>query len=305
MLVVTAPMTLTYPAVKAGLAFAPPLRFAGMCALLGGLALWVALLLRREPLWPEARLARWILPFGMLSTALTLGMMFSSPAHTGAGIASVLGNTQPLILIILAALFLGESIGRCKVLSLLLGLTGVILLALPALRGHTGHPFFGAMLALGSACSAAVASVMVKRLKPGGKIMSFTAGQLFAGSIVLFGLSAMLESRQKIVWTAGFVGPWLFLGLAGGALSIWLWFWLLQRAEAGDVSLFIFLVPVFGLFIAMVAFGERLEFVQTGGVLLIPAALAVSLIAEWRCHAGLKPVTSALKARMPPQIRSN
>jgi drug/metabolite transporter (DMT)-like permease len=141
MLVVIAPMAACYPAIDVGLAFAPPLRFAGARTLLGGLVLLLVLVLRRKPLWPEARLARWILPLGLLATTFTFGAMFASPAFTGAGIASVLGNTQPLIIIVLAALFLGEQIGRAKALALLLGLVGVTLLTLPALREQPGILF--------------------------------------------------------------------------------------------------------------------------------------------------------------------
>ncbi len=136
MLVVIVPMAACYPAIDVGLAFAPPLRFAGARTLLGGLMLVLVLVIRRKPLWPEARLARWILPLGLLATTLTFGAMFASPAYTGAGIASVLGNTQPLIIIVLAALFLGEQIGWAKALALLLGLAGVARLA------RTNRPFF-------------------------------------------------------------------------------------------------------------------------------------------------------------------
>ncbi|MEO6754651.1 MAG: DMT family transporter, partial [Opitutus sp.] len=146
MLVVIVPTAACYPAIKAGLAFAPPLRFAGARTLLGGLALLLVLVLRRKPLWPEARLARWILPLGALATTFAYGAMFASPAYTGAGIAAVLGNTQPLIIIVLAALFLGEQIRLIKALALGVGLAGVTLLALPALREQTGHPLLGAML---------------------------------------------------------------------------------------------------------------------------------------------------------------
>jgi len=83
MLVVIAPMAACYPAIKAGLEFAPSLRFGGLRTLLGGLALLVVLVIRRKPLWPEARLARWILPLGLVATMLTFGAMFASPAYTG------------------------------------------------------------------------------------------------------------------------------------------------------------------------------------------------------------------------------
>lgn len=278
MLVVIAPMAACYPAIKAGLEFAPSLRFAGLRTLVGGLALLLVLLIRREPLWPEARLARWILPLGLVATTLTFGAMFASPAYTGAGIASVLGNTQPLIIIVLAALFLSERIGWSKGLALGFGLAGVTLLALPSLRGQNGHPLLGAMLALGASASAAVASVTVKCLRPGKALMALTGWQLIAGSVVLLGLSAVFEPRETIARTGGFVGLLLFLALVGTALSTWLWFWLLQRAEAGRLSLYLFLVPVFGLLIALGGFDERLNALQGGGVALILGALAVAIL---------------------------
>ncbi len=280
MLVVIVPMAACYPAIKLGLVSAPPLRFGGLRTLIGGLMLLLILVIRRKPLWPEARLVRWILPLGLLATTLTYGAMFASPAFTGAGIGSVLGNTQPLIILVLAALFLGEKIGLAKGLTLLLGLTGVILLSLPALREQTGHNLLGALLALGSSASAAVASVTIKKLRPGKDLLSLTGWQLVAGSVVLLILSAVFEAEESIAWTGNFVSILLLLALAGTALSTWLWFWLLQRTEAGRLSLYLFLVPVFGLLIAMTGFGERLNELQAGGVTIILIAVAGSIFAS-------------------------
>lgn len=109
--------------------------------------------------------------------------------------------------------------------------------------------------------------------------MSLTAWQLVAGSVVLLGLSVVFEPQGTIAWTSGFVGILFFLALAGTAVSTWLWFWLLQRTEAGRLSLYLFLVPVFGLLIAMGSFGERLNTLQAGGVALILLAVALSVFA--------------------------
>ena len=74
----------------------------------------------------------------------------------------------------------------------------------------------------------------------------------------------VFEPPEAIAWTGGFVGLLLFLALVGTALSTWLWFWLLQRSEAGRLSLYLFLVPIFGLLISMGGFGERLNAWQGG-----------------------------------------
>lgn len=288
MLVVIVPMAVCYPLVKTGLAFAPPLRFAGMRTLLGGLALLLVLAIRRKPIWPQARLARWILPLGMVATTLTFGTMFASPAYTGAGIASVLGNIQPLLIVVLAALFLGERINLNKALTLCSGLAGVIVLALPAWRETTGSSLFGIALALGASAGAAVASVTMKRLRAGVDLMALTGWQLVVGGLVLLGLSAVSESETSVSWNGTFVVLLLVLALAGTALSTWLWFWLLERAEVGRLSLYLFLVPVFGLLTAMVTTGERLSMVQTVGVALILLAIAWSMRDRGSGRGGLE-----------------
>jgi probable blue pigment (indigoidine) exporter len=135
------------------------------------------------------------------------------------------------------------------------------------------------MLALGSSASAAVASVTVKRLRPGKDLLSLTGWQLIAGSVVLLGLSMVFEPQGTIEWTGVFFSLLLFLALAGTALSTWLWFWLLQRAEAGRLSLYLFLVPVAGLLISMGGFVERLNALQGSGVAVILVAVALSVSA--------------------------
>jgi probable blue pigment (indigoidine) exporter len=208
---------------------------------------------------------------------------------------------------VLAALFLSERIGWSKGLALGLGLAGVTLLALPSLREQSGHPLLGALLALGASASAAAATVTVKRLRPGKNLMTLTGWQLVAGSIVLLGLSAVFEPHETVAWTGGFVGLLLFLALAGTALSTWLWFWLLQRSEAGRLSLYLFLVPVVGLLIAMGGFGERLNALQGGGVALILGAIAVSILGGWSGTArrAIPPVAeSPTKTQLPDHQRT-
>lgn len=277
MLVVVVPMAVCYPLVKTGLQFVPPLWFAGMRTILGGLALLLVLAIRRQPIWPAARLVWWIPPLGALATTLTFGTMFASQAYTSAGIASVLGNIQPLLIIVLAALWLGERINLNKAMALLLGLAGVTMLALPAWRETTGNGSYGVVLALGSSVGAAAASVMIKKLQAGRDLMALTGWQLVVGGFALLGLSATFEPRADIRWTAEFAGMLLFLALFGTAMSTWLWFWLLERAEVGRLSLYLFLVPVFGLFASMLSLGERLTVAQMGGVGVILLAVAWSM----------------------------
>ena len=109
-----------YSAIKAGLALAPPLGYAGLRAFLAGVALLTVQALRRRALLPPRRLWPAVFAIAPLGTAMGFGAMFMSPGRTGAGIASVLGNTTPLMIVGLAAVFLHEPLTGDKIIALAL-----------------------------------------------------------------------------------------------------------------------------------------------------------------------------------------
>ncbi len=269
-----------YPAIKVGLESAPAWRFAGLRTLLGGLFLLALLAAFKRPLWPRRELARWIVPLGLLATTLTFGSMFLSPAFTGAGIGAILGNMQPLGVVVLAAAFLGERLNTRKIIALALGVGGIVLIAGPLVVEGNARELTGTMLAALSSMGAAGASVLMKRLSPGTDLLALSAWQLIAGSLPLLALSAVAEREAPISWSPSFVALLVLLALTGTALATAGWFWLLQHYEAGPLSLYLFLAPVFGLLIALVFRGETLSRSETAGILLILTGLGASAL--WR-----------------------
>ena len=265
-----------YSAIRAGLPFSPPFRYAGLRALIGGTVLLALLAARREPLLPTRRLWPAVLALALIGTLFGFGAMFTSQQHTGAGLASVLGNTGPLIVIVLAAIFLAEPITRAKAAALLLGTTGVLLIALSGVSGGRAGTSVGALIPLVAALSGASASVIVKRARLGTEVLSVTAWQFLVGSIPLLLLSASTERDRSIQWTPQFLFVLLFLALPGTAFATALWYWLLQRDDVGRLTLVLFLVPVIGLMLGMALFAERLSAMQGVGVGLALAACGIA-----------------------------
>jgi probable blue pigment (indigoidine) exporter len=281
MSVVTAGVAICFPAIKAGLAFSSPLKFAGLRTLIAGLAILVAAALMRQSLWLPKRLVMWVLPLGLTATTFTFGSMFLSPKFTSTAVASVLGNMQPLAVIVFAAIFLSERITRWKGCVVLLGLIGVTLIAVRATASASGESnasLLGAALALLSSLSAAGASIMFKKLRPARNLIALTRWQMVAGSIPLFGLSILLEKDLTVRWNLSFIGILLLLAIVGSALTTVVWVWLLQKYEAGTLSLYLFLTPVFAIVVAYVTFRERLDWIQLGGVAAILAGIAFDLL---------------------------
>jgi len=282
MLAFTAIYALCFTAIKAGLAYAPPLLFGGLRALIGGLILLGILALSRQPLIPARGAWPWILALAPTATTFTYWAMFLSPGRTGAGIASVLGNLQPALIVVLAAVFLGDRPSPRMAVALVLGLAGVTLIAAPALFGPDAYGISGALLALAASGGAAAGSVIVKRMGHPSAVLQVSAWQLVIGSLPLLGGAAHVERTARVNWDPRFIGLLLFLALVGTAFPTAAWYWLVQRHDVGRLSLFLFLVPVLGLAIATLAFGERVGPLGGLGVLVTLAGIGVIAVESWQ-----------------------
>ena len=268
-----------YATIKAGLLFAPPLRFAGLRALLGGLALLPLAWVVNKGILPERRLWPWIVALGLLATTISFAGMFLSPGQTTTGVASVLGNTQPLVIILLAALFLGETITNRQYLALILGLAGVVALSYPAWSETQAGPPFGPLLALVAAGGAAAGSVIVKHMAPKRALLSVSAWQLILGSLPLFIWSVAIERHSPILWNYQFTGLLLFLSVPGTAVATAVWYWLIIGCDSvSRLSLFLFLVPLFGFAIGVLFLAEPVGPIEVTGALLAVTGIAVAVV---------------------------
>ena len=267
-----------YSAIKAGLALAPPLGYAGLRALVAGVALLAVQVLRRGALLPPRRLWPAVLAIATLGTAIGFGAMFMSPGRTGAGIASVLGNTTPLMIVGLAAVFLHEPLTRGKITSLVLAFTGISLIAYRGLTGPQAYGVAGLLLPLAAAAGSACESVIVKRANAGEDVLAVAGWQLTIGSVPLLAASVWLERGRPIAWSPAFAGLLLFLALVGTSFTTALWYWLVQRDHVGRLSVVLLLAPVLGVLLAAAVFGERIGLVEFAGIGL---ALAGTVVAAW------------------------
>lgn len=283
--------------VKAGIAFAPPILFGGLRSVLAGAVLLLAAAFRKEPLRLGWRMFGWLAAIALLATTAPYGGMFLAPARMGAGVASVLANLQPLFTIALAAAFLGERLTLRGALALAAGVVGVVVLVGPKLS-TSGAELVGPASAVAASAGAAAGSVMVRRLRDRVPVLSLAGWQLLLGSLPLLG--AGLVGDGSIRWTGAFVAALLYLALVGTAFSTALWFWLLRFGEAGRLSLYLFLIPLLGLLLGVLVFGEPLRLPELAGGALVAGAVALAAVDRRRQRARGQPASVAsLQSRSP------
>jgi drug/metabolite transporter (DMT)-like permease len=236
---------ISWPIYKIALNFTPPLLFAGMRTLFGGLMLAVLLFQKREnirwkenwPIYTISAIFNVILFFAMQ----TVGLMYLP-----SGLFSVLVYLQPVLVGLLAWLWLGESMSLIKIIGLVLGFVGVITVSAGGFSGHIA--MIGIILALLTGISWSIGTVFVKKVGHRADSMWLVAFQFIIGGIFLTGLGTGFEQYTDIVWNGPYWAGLLFGSIFGVATSWIAYFTLVNNGDASKVASFTFLVPLIAVF---------------------------------------------------------
>ena len=250
----------------------PVLTIIALRVSLAALVLWGIALFSGHQLPRGRKTWQAFLALGLLNNVIPFGLIVFGQQTIGAGLAAILNATTPLWTVLIAALFLAdERFSKQKLFGVLLGLVGVIVMVGPdSLAGISRN--LGAQLAvLGATLSYAFASVFGRRFAAAKISPLHTAlGQVTASSFILVPLALMIDTP----WASALPSQatiFAILGLAvlstaGGYL---LFFSILERAGATNVSLVTLLIPPSAIAMGMLFLEETLQGIHFIGLALI------------------------------------
>lgn len=237
-----------------------PLTVAALRALPAGVILM--LLVRRFP--PVDWIAR-LLVLGGLNFAVFWAALFIAAYRLPGGVAATVGAVQPVLVLFLAHLALGEPLTRLRVVAALAGLVGVALLVLGP---NAGLDMIGVAAALAGAISMACGVVLTRRWRPEVSTLTLTSWQLTAGGLLLLPVAWWLEPElPSLSWQN--LGGFLWLGLFGAAISYFLWFRGIERLGPSTITSLGFLSPVTAALLGWVYLDQALGPVQLLGAGLV------------------------------------
>lgn len=235
--------------------------FAGWRFTLAGVLVLLVAACMGHRIRPKRGEYRAIFMISLFQSMLQYVCYYIGLAGTTGTKASVLSGTQTFFALLLAhALLENDRLTRRKTLGCVLGFAGVLVLGLGGLDGFRLH---GDGLILLSAVSAGAGALVSRIYTPGRDPMLLTGWQLALGGtfLGLLGYMIVLSAAAFTIWTA-----------------------LLGRFPVGRVSLFGFLIPVFGAVFSALVLGENIMTVRnllslllvSGGIALANSAAASS-----------------------------
>ena len=214
---------------------------------------------------------------GMMGTT-AMGLGFAALGLLPLPEVTAIGYAAPILTVVFAAMFLGEQVRLFRILSVALGLTGVLIVLSPrlsVLEGATTHAeALGAMLVLGAAVFAALAQVFVRKLV----LTEKTEVIVFYFSVTATLLSLITLPFGWVWPTPGEAALLVLAGVLGGTGQILLTA-AYREADASLIAPFDYASMLFALLIGWFVFSE-----MPTATMLIGAALVVlaGVLIIWR-----------------------
>ena len=242
------------------------------------LALWCIVLALKIPM-PKSR-QHWtaLLVVGIINNALPFSLIVWGQTQISSGLASIFNATTPFFTVLVAgALLVDERITKPKLIGVVVGLVGTIVLIGPeALNGLTGS-MLGQLAVMGAAISYAFAGVYSRRFKRWGLSPLIVAtGQVTIATLILFPLMMIIDKPQfSMTLPLEAIGAIIGLSFFSTVIAYILYFRLIASAGATNAALVTFLIPISAILLGVTILGESFTALQALGMSLIGLGLII------------------------------
>jgi drug/metabolite transporter (DMT)-like permease len=217
---------------------------------------------------------RSFLTMGMVNNVVPFGLIFWGQTQIGAGLAAILNATTPVFAILVARVAHGERLSANRIVGILFGVLGVIVIVGPEAHFVAGGGVAAQSAVLGAAVSYAIAGAYGRRFRDLPPIAA-AAGQLSGSTLIAVPVVALVVRP----WNAGAPSPEVMLAILGlatasTALGYVVYFRVLSSAGPTNVLLVTLLIPVSAALLGFVVLGERLDVRDAVGMVAIALGLA-------------------------------
>ncbi len=211
----------------------------------------------------------------LLNNVIPFGLIFYGQTMVSSGLASVANATTPLMALLVARIFAGETLAANKIVGVLLGILGVAVLVGPSALAGDQASALGLLLVVGGTLSYGLSALWGRRFRDTPPIVT-SAAQLLVSVVFLVPLAAATDRFWQLPMpAASVIAATLALGVVSTALAYILFFKIMADAGSNNAMLVTLLIPLSTIALAAVIYGERLTLLQAAGAAVIGASLLV------------------------------
>lgn len=267
-----------YAGIKIGLQYDTPFHFAGIRFIISGLMILPFTV--KPAIYIKMIKEHWKIVFWvtLLQTLVNYSLFYHGLKIVPGALGAVIVGSQPLVTAVVAALMNeGERLTKRKIITIVLGLSGVILISAgrQAFKVASTLEILGVLMVLGANIATATSNVMVSLRSRGINPFVLSSASLFIGGIILYLFSLLVESGPSGPKPGEYWIDLIWLSFMS-AYAFSLWFKLLQRpnVKVSELNLWKFIIPVVGAILSWILVpGEKPEWLTITGMVIITSSL--------------------------------
>ena len=274
----------TWLGMKVGIASVPPGLFAGLRWSVAGVVLLGIRRARGELVMPPPRLLVRLALVSLLMVTLNQIIQLYGLKHITAGLAAVISSALTPVALLGFSVAMGqERFNARQILAIALGVIGVFVLFGPAAVGGTldmWEVLGAAGVIVGCLCyslGSVMARPMMRTLAP---VQMAGLTDLIGGVILLIGSLTFEPGAWRALdldwgWPAWIA--WFYLLVPGALMSTTIYFLLVRDWGASKTGTYAFISPAIAVIVGCSWFGERLDWGDVAGMLLMLGAAGLAL----------------------------
>ncbi|HEX7328828.1 MAG TPA: DMT family transporter [Casimicrobiaceae bacterium] len=267
-----------WPVMKIGVTELAPLTFRALTLPFAGIGLLVIALAQRESIRVPRALWGRLACLALFNISGWNGFVLFGVEHLSSGRSAILGYTMPLWATLCAVVVAGERLSLRRVIGLVLGMTGMLLLIGDEMHQLRGAPFGVAMI-LVAAFSWGLGTALLRRWPMPMSPTALTGWMIVIGWIPIALLVPAFDPTPLATELAQLSSRgWFAVAyniLPAGLLANWAWFTLARTLPVSLSSLLSLPIPVAGVFAGMIILGERPGPNEWAALALVVTALFV------------------------------
>lgn len=264
--------------------------FAGIrFSLAGALVILFGSLIAKKPLYPrnKTEIGHCLL-LSLFQTVLQYTAFYIGLAHTSGVKSSILVALNVFLSLLLSAVvFKMEKLTAPKLIGVLIGFAGVVLIHFEA-GGFGGFALNGEGAIILSAFAYSVSGMLIKRFSANEDPVMLSGWQFLAGGIVMAAFAALAGGRVHMRLEIQSVLAILYLALIS-AVAYTVWGLLLKYNPVSRVSVIGFMNPVFGVLLSAAFLGESGEAFSLKNLVSLVLVCIGIYVVNARCTGKKKP----------------
>ena len=204
------------------------------------------------------------------------GLLLFGVRQLPAGRSAILAFTMPVWSVLFSLVLVSESLGRRRVIGLLLGMLGMALLLDDDIRHFQRAPT-AALLILGAAIGWAVGTVLLRKWHLPLPQNTLSGWMMLLGWAPLALLAPLFDPQPLAMPSATAWFAILYNIFLAGTLAHWAWYTLVRTLPVAVSSMASLPVPIVGVFSGMLVLGERPGPSEWIALTLVVAAMVAAL----------------------------